>query len=35
MWTFRLLGYKYRAIFKLKRNEEKLIDRWDVKIKEK
>jgi hypothetical protein len=35
MWTFRPLDYKYRAIFKLKRNEEKLIDRWDVKIKEK
>jgi hypothetical protein len=28
------LDYKYKVIFKLKRNEEKLIDGWDVKIKE-
>jgi hypothetical protein len=32
MWAFKSLDYKYRAIFKLKRNEKKLIDVWDVKI---
>jgi hypothetical protein len=26
MWVVRLLDYKYRAIFKLKKNKEKLID---------
>jgi hypothetical protein len=33
--AFRPLDYKYRAIFTLKRNEEKLIDGWEVKIEEK
>jgi hypothetical protein len=32
MWYFRPLDYKYRTIFKLKRNEIKLIDGWNVKI---
>jgi hypothetical protein len=26
MWVFRQLDYKYRAIFKLKRNVEKMIN---------
>jgi hypothetical protein len=26
MWAFRSLDYEYRAIFKLKRNEEKIIN---------
>jgi hypothetical protein len=26
IWAFRPLNYRYRTIFKLKRNEEKLID---------
>jgi hypothetical protein len=28
----RLLDYKYKIIFKFKRNWEKLINDWDVKI---
>jgi hypothetical protein len=28
------LDYKYKTIFKYKRNGEKLIDGWDVKIEE-
>jgi hypothetical protein len=30
---YRPLDDKYKAIFKLKRNWEKLIDVWEVKIK--
>jgi hypothetical protein len=29
------LDHKYKTIFKSKRNWEKLIDSWDVKIEEK
>jgi hypothetical protein len=32
--AFRLLDYKYRVVFKLKRTEKMLIDGWDVKIEE-
>jgi hypothetical protein len=32
MWANRPLDHKYKTIFKLKRNWEKLIDGWDVKI---
>jgi hypothetical protein len=32
MWAFRPLIYKYRAI--IEKNEEKLIDGWDMKIDE-
>jgi hypothetical protein len=31
----RLLDYKYKIIFKFKRNWEKLINGWDVKIEKK
>jgi hypothetical protein len=31
MWIFGSLNYKYRIIFKLKRNGKKLIDSWDIK----
>jgi hypothetical protein len=34
MWIYRPMDYKYRAIFKLKRNEKKLIDGLNVKIEE-
>jgi hypothetical protein len=31
----RLLDYKYKIIFKFKKNWEKLINGWDVKIEKK
>jgi hypothetical protein len=31
---YRPLDYKYKTIFKFKRNWQKLIDCWDMKIKE-
>jgi hypothetical protein len=31
MWAFKPLDYRYNAIFKLKRNDEKLIDGRDIK----
>jgi hypothetical protein len=33
--AFRSLNYRYRVVFKLKRNKKKLIDDWDVKIEKK
>jgi hypothetical protein len=32
---YRPLDHKYKTTFKSKRNWEKLIDGWDVKIEEK